>query len=194
MGGPGHGVRRIATVLNVTRLYNAVCAVANMRRALALAADYATRRVAFGRPLAEHPLHVETLAGMATELAGAFHLTFHVGVLAGREECGTATADELLLLRLLTPIAIYAFFPSLQTMVVEIVPAKRLGIAYALQILFLGGLGQAAGPFIVGLVSDRSGSLLAGLCVPLAGLILAALLAAHAGGYIRRTRIVEGHA
>ncbi|HEX6630491.1 MAG TPA: acyl-CoA dehydrogenase family protein, partial [Gemmatimonadaceae bacterium] len=64
VGGPGHGVRRSATVLNVTRLYKAVCAVANMRRALALAADYATRRVAFGRPLAEHPLHVETLAGM----------------------------------------------------------------------------------------------------------------------------------
>jgi MFS family permease len=86
----------------------------------------------------------------------------------------------------LAPIAIYAFFPSLQTMVVEIAPPQRLGIAYALQILFLGGVGQAAGPFIVGLVSDRTGSLLAGLFVPLVLLGIAALLAVHAGSYIRR--------
>ena len=35
-----------------------------MRRCVALASDYARRRVAFGRPLAAHPLHVETLAGV----------------------------------------------------------------------------------------------------------------------------------
>jgi hypothetical protein len=105
VGGAGHGVRKIAALLNVTRLYNAVCAVAAMRRAIALAADYATRRVAFGRPLAAHPLHAETLASMAVEHAGAFHLTFHVGELLGREEVGEASDDDLLLLRLLTPVA-----------------------------------------------------------------------------------------
>ncbi|HET7457035.1 MAG TPA: acyl-CoA dehydrogenase family protein [Gemmatimonadaceae bacterium] len=105
VGGAGHGVRKIAALLNVTRLYNAVCAVAGMRRAIALAADYATRRVAFGRPLAAHPLHAETLAAMAVEHAGAFHLTFHVGELLGREEVGAASDDDLLLLRLLTPVA-----------------------------------------------------------------------------------------
>ena len=104
VGGPGHGVRRIASVLNVTRLYNAVCAVAGMRRAIALATDYATRRVAFGRPLAAQPLHVETLAAMAVEHAGALHLTFHLGELLGREECGEASEEEQLLLRLLTPV------------------------------------------------------------------------------------------
>ena len=76
-----------------------------MRRALALAADYATRRVAFGRPLAAHPLHVETLAAMAVEYEGAFHLTFHLGALLGKEECDEASDEELLLLRLLTPVA-----------------------------------------------------------------------------------------
>ena len=105
VGGSGHGVRKIATILNITRLYNAVCAVAGMRRALALATDFATRRVAFGRPLAAHPLHAETLAAMAVEHAGAFHLTFHVGELLGKEEVGEASDDELLLLRLLTPVA-----------------------------------------------------------------------------------------
>ena len=105
VAGEGQGVRKIASLLNVTRLYNAVCAVAGMRRAIALAADYATRRVAFGRPLAAHPLHVETLAAMAVEYEGGLHLTFHLGELLGREECGAASADDLLLLRLLTPVA-----------------------------------------------------------------------------------------
>jgi alkylation response protein AidB-like acyl-CoA dehydrogenase len=105
VGDAGQGVRKIASLLNVTRLYNAVCAVAYMRRAIALAADYATRRVAFGRPLIAHPLHVETLAAMAVEYEGALHLTFHLGALLGREECGEASADDLLLLRLLTPVA-----------------------------------------------------------------------------------------
>ena len=88
---------------------------------------------------------------------------------------------------LLAPVAVYAFFPSLQTMVVEIAPPNRIGIAYALQILFLGGVGQAMGPFLVGLVSDRSGSLLIGLLVPLVGLLIAAGLAAHAGRHVRST-------
>ena len=42
---------------------------------------------------------------MAVEYEGAFHLTFHVGALLGLEECGEASADDLLLLRLLTPVA-----------------------------------------------------------------------------------------
>lgn len=105
LGGAGHGVRKIAPLLNVTRLYNAVCAVASMRRGLELAADYATRRRAFGRPLAAHPLHAETLAALAVEHAGAFHLAFHVGELLGREETGEGSEEDALLLRLLTPVA-----------------------------------------------------------------------------------------
>ena len=46
-----HGVRAIAPMLNVTRVWNAVAAASLFRRGLALARDYATRRVAFGQPL-----------------------------------------------------------------------------------------------------------------------------------------------
>ncbi|MDB4885418.1 MAG: acyl-CoA dehydrogenase protein [Gemmatimonadetes bacterium] len=105
VGGSGNGVRKVAAMLNVTRVYNACCAVAGMRRAVALASDYATGRVAFGRTLAEHPLHVETLAAMQLEVEGALQLVFHVGALLGREECGVATDAERALLRLLTPVA-----------------------------------------------------------------------------------------
>jgi alkylation response protein AidB-like acyl-CoA dehydrogenase len=104
VGGEGGGVRKVAALLNVTRVYNACAAVAGMRRAVALATDYARRRVAFGRPIIEHPLHAETLAGMQVEVEGALQLVFHVGALLGRDEAGVATDEERALLRLLTPV------------------------------------------------------------------------------------------
>jgi alkylation response protein AidB-like acyl-CoA dehydrogenase len=104
VGGEGEGVRKMAALLNVTRAYNACCAVGFMRRGLALAGDYARRRVAFGKSLAEQPLHLETLAGLQVEYEAAFHLAFHLAVLMGKEETGLATAEERAVLRLLTPV------------------------------------------------------------------------------------------
>ncbi|MGA9341912.1 MAG: acyl-CoA dehydrogenase family protein, partial [Rhodanobacteraceae bacterium] len=57
-----NGVRLIAPMLNVTRTWNAVGALATMRRCIALAADYAQRRQVFGRALIDQPLHAATLA------------------------------------------------------------------------------------------------------------------------------------
>jgi alkylation response protein AidB-like acyl-CoA dehydrogenase len=37
-------VKRIASVLNITRIYNSICALGHMRRALDLAQDYLARR------------------------------------------------------------------------------------------------------------------------------------------------------
>lgn len=105
LGSQGDGVKKISSLFNITRIYNACCAVGYMRRALALARDYATKRVAFGRPLCQHSLHVETLAQMQLEFTGAFHLVFHAIELLGKEETGIATEHEQALLRLLTPLA-----------------------------------------------------------------------------------------
>lgn len=105
VGERGSGVRNIAGMLNITRLYNSVCAVASMRRGLALARDYAGRRAAFGRRLIEHPLHRDTLAGLEAHYQAAFHLVFHLGLLLGRVEAGVADESEQMLLRLLTPVA-----------------------------------------------------------------------------------------
>lgn len=105
IGGEGDGVKKIAAMFNVTRVYNAVAAVAGMRRAIALARDYATRRVAFGKPLSAHPLHTETLAALELEWRAGFLLAFHVAELLGRQECGTATPEDLARLRLLIPVA-----------------------------------------------------------------------------------------
>lgn len=42
---PGKGIKMISKMLNVTRIYNAATAVGIMRRMVALARDYADRRV-----------------------------------------------------------------------------------------------------------------------------------------------------
>jgi acyl-CoA dehydrogenase len=98
------GVKNIAPMLNVTRTWNSISSIAYMRRAIALARDYARRRVAFGAPLAEKPLHLDTLAGMQAEHEAALHLSFFLVELIGRDEAGEASAQERDLLRLLTPI------------------------------------------------------------------------------------------
>ena len=103
--GAGDGIRNIAPLLNITRTWNSVCAVAFMRRGLALARDYATRRIAFGATLAQKPLHVDTLAGIEAEFQGALQLAFFVVELLGRSEAGRAGEQQAGLLRLLTPIA-----------------------------------------------------------------------------------------
>jgi alkylation response protein AidB-like acyl-CoA dehydrogenase len=105
LGAPGEGVKSIMSLVNITRVYNMIGSVAAMRRSLALARDYARRREVFGKQLIDQPLHVETLADLAVEFEAGFHLTFRAVELLGQEECGTATADESAVLRLLTPLA-----------------------------------------------------------------------------------------
>lgn len=105
VGGEGDGVKKISALFNITRIWNACCAAGFMRRGVALAKDYAQKRVAFGRPLKEQPLHVETLAALEVECTAACLLVFRLAELLGKEEMGTATKEETVLLRLLTPVA-----------------------------------------------------------------------------------------
>ena len=102
--GPTDGVRNIAPLLNITRLWNGISAVSLMRRGLALSLDYAHKRVAFGAPLSEKPLHRDTLATLLAETAGAFQLAFYVAELTGRSETREISDDDALLLRVLTPV------------------------------------------------------------------------------------------
>ena len=102
--GMSDGVRDIAPMLNVTRTWNSVSAVSYMRRAIALARDYAGKRFAFGAMLSDKPLHLDTLGGMQAEFEAAFHLTFFLVELIGREDTNQLSAAEKELLRLITPI------------------------------------------------------------------------------------------
>ena len=102
--GTTDGVRNITPLLNLTRLWNGISAVALMRRGLALAYDYAHKRVAFGSPLSEKSLHMDTLAGLQAEFEAAFHLAFYVAELNGVHETGEINEEEARLLRILTPV------------------------------------------------------------------------------------------
>ncbi len=103
--GTADGVRAIAPLLNITRTWNSICAVSLMRRGLALARDYARRRVAFGAPLSNKPLHIDTLAGLEAEFQAGLQLSFFVVELLGRAEAGQSSEAQSKLLRVLTPVA-----------------------------------------------------------------------------------------
>jgi alkylation response protein AidB-like acyl-CoA dehydrogenase len=104
IGMPGEGVKRIVTLVNVTRVYNAACAVSSMRRAVLLARDYAKRRIAFGKSLSLQPAHLETLAHIEVESQAGLALLLHVALLMGREELGEASEVESGVLRILVPV------------------------------------------------------------------------------------------
>jgi acyl-CoA dehydrogenase len=104
VAGSQDGIKNIIPMLNITRTWNSVSAIALMRRGLALAQDYATKRVAFGAPLAEKPLHRDTLAMLKAELAGAFALTFEAVHLLGKLENAELNPAEQLLQRVITPL------------------------------------------------------------------------------------------
>lgn len=104
VAGLADGVRNMGTMLNLTRTWNSVCAAAALRRGLALARDFAGRRVAFGATLAEKPLHLETLADLAAEQEASFLLTFFAVELLGRQEAGELDASGDALLRLVQPV------------------------------------------------------------------------------------------
>jgi acyl-CoA dehydrogenase len=105
VGDTRNGTRNIEPMLVVTRAWNSVTSVAFMRRGLALARSYAEQRRAFGAPLLQLPLHVDTLAGLEAETRGAFLLAFELVELLGREEAGELSNEQRVLLRIVTPIA-----------------------------------------------------------------------------------------
>ena len=81
IGAEGDGIKKIASVLNITRIYNSICAVGHARRALDLAQDYSRKRKAFGKLLIEHPLHKETLRWLEEDFRKCFAFAFHLSLI-----------------------------------------------------------------------------------------------------------------
>ncbi|NWW70536.1 ACD11 dehydrogenase, partial [Climacteris rufus] len=101
----GRGVASISNMLNITRIHNIIGAVASMRRMISLSREYARRRVAFGKLLKDHPLHVQTIARLEVQARGALLLLMEIVRLLGLAETNLASEQDLLLLRLLIPVA-----------------------------------------------------------------------------------------
>lgn len=100
----GGGLRRIATMLNLTRIHNALNAAGALGRGLAWARAYAAVRTVGGRPLASLPAHRATLADLAVDYAASLALVLRCCELTGKAEHGIASEDELRTLRGLTPV------------------------------------------------------------------------------------------
>src|SRR3954454_16269075 len=92
----------IADMMNMSRLYNAVASCAVIGRAIHEARWYIERRVAFGKPVIEHPLAEETLRDLEAEHLGALLMTFETVDALRRADAGDDEAARLL--RVLTPV------------------------------------------------------------------------------------------
>lgn len=100
----GGGVRRMSTMLNITRIHNSMGATGALARGLALARAYARVREAFGSPLFTLPAHRATLTDLAVDYAASLALTLRCCELMGKVELGSASDDEVAVLRGLTPL------------------------------------------------------------------------------------------
>lgn len=112
LGASGHGTKEISTILNITRVHNAVSAVSSWGKGLSISRAFSRVRKARGQLLMDLPAHVHTLAEQHVEYHAMMHLTFYTVALLGLAEHPLATSSSRLLpkdsiphiLRLLTPL------------------------------------------------------------------------------------------
>ncbi len=104
VGEIGQGVKNISTLLNVTRVYNSICATSHMRRGLDLLKSYSDKRVAFGKKLKDQALHAKTLNELEAIWSRSFHFVMHISELLGKEETQKLTLLEKAELRAMTPV------------------------------------------------------------------------------------------
>lgn len=76
LGRAEHGVYLILEALNLSRVGNSIGSVALTQRALTEAWQFAQQRIAFGRPVAEHPLLRQQFAERVRTLQEAFALAW----------------------------------------------------------------------------------------------------------------------
>ncbi|KAL1736591.1 hypothetical protein EV714DRAFT_279146 [Schizophyllum commune] len=105
VGPENRGVKLITPVLNITRVWSAVHSDSALRRSLFIATSYAkVRKIRGGTQLLQDaPLHVAQLASLHLTYRALTHFSFGVVHLLGKSECGTASAEERHLLRIMTP-------------------------------------------------------------------------------------------
>ncbi len=104
IGEEGRGVATIIEMVMFTRLDCMLGAAAEMRMALAQAIYHARHRLAFGKPLAEHPLMRNVLADLALESEAALAFSLRV---ARAVDAAPRDAAEAAFARIATAIGKY---------------------------------------------------------------------------------------
>jgi alkylation response protein AidB-like acyl-CoA dehydrogenase len=96
------GFGAMLEMMNLSRLYNAVASVAVIGRAIHEARYYIERRIAFGRPVIEHPLAADMLLDLEAKHLAALLMTFET--IDALERADNGDDEAALLLRTLIPI------------------------------------------------------------------------------------------
>jgi alkylation response protein AidB-like acyl-CoA dehydrogenase len=81
---PKQGIKFIMNLANITRLHNITTSTSYMRRMLALVEDYSSKRIVFGKPLSEQPLHIHAVAEMKAIVEGNVLLVLQLAKMQGK--------------------------------------------------------------------------------------------------------------
>lgn len=106
VGDLQRGFVQMTEMINLTRIWAAVGSLSAMRRSYLEALVYTRGRVAFGRPLADHPLMRRQLVDLLVEVEGCAALVFETTAVLERVDRHGAEEDRRLL-RILTPLCKY---------------------------------------------------------------------------------------
>lgn len=107
VGDVTRGFAHMAEMLNLSRIYNAVGSISNMRRVLNEAIAFSQHRTTFGGTVADYPMVRAQLVEKSVDLEAAVRITFEAIRLLDVLEAGTAGPRDALLLRALTPMVKY---------------------------------------------------------------------------------------
>ena len=105
IGQKGKGIATSASLLNITRFYNALASTSIMNRAFFSVQNYAKKREAFQKPLSQHLLYKKVLADLDAKRCGSIALCFEMARMLGEVEDGAKEKHEISRLRALIPIA-----------------------------------------------------------------------------------------
>ena len=106
VGALDRGFVQMTEMINLTRIWAAIGSLAAMRRSFLESLIHTRGRVAFGRPLAEHPLMRRQLVDLLIEVEGCVALAFEATAVLERVDRHGAEEDRRLL-RILTPLCKY---------------------------------------------------------------------------------------
>ena len=102
VGRLDQGLKQMMEQVNLSRLSHGVRAAAMMRRCLNEALTVARHRVAFGKPIIEHPLVRRQLMKLMVPTEQALSMTMAAAAVMGEADAGSAEAADAL--RILTPL------------------------------------------------------------------------------------------
>ncbi len=102
VGKEGQGFKIMTDMINLSRLYNSIAAIAASRRAMIESYQFLQYRVSFGKPALDHALIRDKMQELCAIQTANFYLTWRSIKLLDLADNGNANAASLL--RLMTPM------------------------------------------------------------------------------------------